>query len=142
MPKEEANSETAPAPQARWRRRLAWALLLLWTFVWGGVGVGPWVGIVDLPQDSLVVHLIPVGIGIAGGAAALRHPVAGGVYWLIAGFLLSSLLVLRLQSVADVLVWCAAALPALITGILFIVTVSPAERAALQAAARARKGGR
>lgn len=142
MSKKEENSGPAPAPPARWRRRLAWALLLLWTFVWGSMGVGPWVGIAELPQDSLVVHLIPVGIGIAGGVAARRHPVAGGVYWLIAGFLLSSLLVARLQSVADVLVWCAAALPALVTGILFIVTVSPAERAALQSAARARKRGR
>ena len=106
--------------------------MLLWTFGWGIVGVGPWVGIPDLPQDSLAVRFIPVGIGIAGGIAARRHPLAGGVYWLIAGFLLSSLLVARLQSLADVVTWCAAALPALVTGILFIVNLTPAERAELQ----------
>lgn len=106
--------------------------MLLWTCAWGIVGVGPWVGIPELPQDNLAVHLIPVGIGIAGGIATRRHPLAGGVYWLIAGFLLSSLLVVRMQSVADMFVWCFAALPALVTGILFIVNLTPAERAEIQ----------
>ena len=139
MPKTEDEGNAPPASRVLLYRRLAWALLLVWTLAWGIVGVAPWVGIPDLPQDSLAVHLIPVGIGFAGGLAARRHPAAGGVYWLIAGFLLSSLLVVRLQSLADVLIWCAAALPALVTGILFIVNLTPAERAALQSAARSRK---
>ena len=125
-----------PSPRIKRYRRLAWALLLLWTCGWGIVGVGPWVGIPDLPQDSPAIRLIPVGIGIAGGIAARRHPLAGGVYWLIAGFLLSSLLVVRMQSVADMLTWFLAALPALITGVIFIVNLTPAERAALPSGSR------
>ena len=125
-------SEEEQSPRIHLYRRSGWALMLLWTFVWGIVGVGPWVGIPELPQDSLVVHFIPVGIGIAGGIATRRHPLAGGVYWLIAGFLLSSLLVVRMQSVADMAIWCIAALPALITGVIFIVNLTPAERAEVQ----------
>lgn len=136
MPKSEERSEMDPAPHIQRYRRLAWALLLLWTCGWGIVGVGPWVGIPDLPQDSPAIRLIPVGIGIAGGIAARRHPLAGGVYWLIAGFLLSSLLVVRMQSVADMLTWFFAALPALITGVIFIVNLTPAERAALPSGSR------
>lgn len=132
MPKGEKHSETEPAPGIQRYRRLAWALMLLWTFAWGIVGVGPWIGIPELPQDSPAVHLIPVGIGVAGGIATRRHPLAGGVYWLIAGFLLSSLLVVRMQSVADMLIWCFAALPALVTGVLFIVNLTPEERAEIQ----------
>ena len=139
MPKDKKESVEAPSPHIQHYRRLAWALMLLWTFVWGILGVGPWVGIPDLPQDSLAVHLIPVGIGIAGGLAARRHPVAGGVYWLIAGFLLSSLLVVRMQSVADMLIWGLAALPALITGVLLIVNLTPAERAALLSSTKSQK---
>ncbi len=125
-------SEEEQSPRIHLYRRSGWALMLLWTFVWGIVGVGPWVGIPELPQDSLVVHFIPVGIGIAGGIATRRHPLAGGVYWLIAGFLLSSLLVVRMQSVADMAIWCIAALPALVTGVIFIVNLTPAERAEVQ----------
>ena len=136
MPKSEERSEMDPSPRIQRYRRLAWALLLLWTCGWGIVGVGPWVGIPDLPQDSPAIRLIPVGIGIAGGIAARRHPLAGGVYWLIAGFLLSSLLVVRMQSVADMLTWFLAALPALITGVLFIVNLTPEERATLPSASR------
>ena len=121
----------ASSPRLRLYRRIAWALLLLWTCGWGIIGVGPWIGIPDLSQGSPAVHLIPVGIGIAGGIATLRHPLAGGVYWLIAGFLLSSLLVVRMQSVADMLIWCFAAFPALVTGLLFIVNLTPEERASL-----------
>lgn len=106
--------------------------MLVWMCLWGLVGVGPWLGIPDLPQDSPAIRLIPVGIGIAGGIATRRHPLAGGVYWLVAGFLLSSLLVVRLQSVADIVVWCAAALPALITGVLLISNLTPEERDAVQ----------
>lgn len=133
-----------PSPRIQRYRRLAWALVLLWTCGWGIVGVGPWVGIPDLPQDSPAIRLIPVGIGIAGGIAARRHPLAGGVYWLIAGFLLSSLLVVRMQSVADMLTWFLAALPALITGVLFIVNLTPEERATLPSASRSKtaKGSR
>ena len=136
MPKGEKRSEVDSSPRIQRYRRLAWALLLLWTCGWGIVGVGPWVGIPDLPQDSAAVHLIPVGIGVVGGIATRRHPLAGGVYWLIAGFLLSSLLVVRMQSVADMLTWCFAALPALITGVLFIVNLTPEERATLPSASR------
>ena len=132
MPKGEKKNIEEPSPHIHQYRRLAWALMLLWTFGWGIVGVGPWVGIPDLPQDSLAVHLIPVGIGIAGGMATRRHPLAGGVYWLIAGFLLSSLLVVRMQSLADMLIWCFAAFPALVTGILFIINLTPEERAEVQ----------
>ena len=119
--------------------RLAWALLLLWTCGWGIVGVGPWIGIPDLSQDSPVIHLIPVGIGIVGGIATRRHPLAGGVYWLITGFLLSSLIVVRMQSVADMLIWCFAAFPALVTGILFIVNLTPAERAAVPSGTKSKQ---
>ena len=136
MPKSEERSEMDTSPRIQRYRRLAWALLLLWTCGWGTVGVGPWVGIPDLPQDSPAIRLIPVGIGIAGGIAARRHPLAGGVYWLIAGFLLSSLLVVRMHSVADMLTWFFAALPALITGVIFIVNLTPAERAALPSGSR------
>ncbi len=132
MPKGKKKSVEEPSPRIQHYRRFAWAVMLLWIFVWGIVGVGPWVGIPELPQDSLVVHFIPVGIGIAGGIATRRHPLAGGVYWLIAGFLLSSLLVVRMQSVADMLIWCFAALPALVTGIIFIVNLTPEERAEIQ----------
>ena len=132
MPRGKNESAEEPSPHIQRYRRVAWALMLIWTFVWGIIGVGPWIGIPDLPQDSPVVHLIPVGIGVAGGIATRRHPLAGGVYWLIAGFLLSSLLVVRMQSVADMLIWCFAALPALITGILFIVNLTPEERAEIQ----------
>lgn len=124
------------SPRLRHYRRLAWALLLLWTCGWGIIGVGPWIGIPDLPQDSPAVHLIPVGIGIAGGIATRRHPLAGGMYWLITGFLLSSLLVVRMQSVADMLIWCFAAFPALVTGILFIVNLTPEERASVPTGAK------
>ena len=132
MPRQDKKSVEEPSPHIQQYRRLAWALMLLWTCGWGIVGVGPWVGIPELPQDNLVVHFIPVGIGIAGGIATRRHPLAGGVYWLIAGFLLSSLLVVRMQSVADMFIWCFAALPALVTGVLFIVNLTPAERAEIQ----------
>ncbi len=133
MPKAKRKQAAAPAPgrTTHWRR-LAWALMLVWMCLWGLVGVGPWLGIPDLPQDSPAIRLIPVGIGIAGGIATRRHPLAGGVYWLVAGFLLSSLLVVRLQSVADIVVWCAAALPALITGVLLISNLTPEERDAVQ----------
>lgn len=107
-------------------------MMLIWIFLWGILGVGPWLGIPDMPQDSPAVRLIPVGIGIVGGIATRRHPLAGGVYWLIAGFLLSSLIVVRMQSVADILTWCMAALPALIVGVLFIVNLTPEERASIQ----------
>ena len=131
MSASEERSEMDSTPRLRRYRRLAWALLLLWTCGWGIVGVGPWIGIPDLPQDSPVIRLIPVGIGIIGGIATRRHPLAGGVYWLITGFLLSSLIVVRMQSVADMLIWCFAAFPALVTGILSIVNLTPAERAAV-----------
>ncbi len=133
MPKAKRKQAAAPAARrtTHWRR-LAWALMLVWMCLWGLVGVGPWLGIPDLPQDSPAIRLIPVGIGIAGGIATRRHPLAGGVYWLVAGFLLSSLLVVRLQSVADIVVWCAAALPALITGVLLISNLTPEERDAVQ----------
>ena len=132
MPRGKNESVEESAPHSKHYRRIAWALMLIWTFVWGIIGVGPWIGIPDLPQDSPIVHFIPVGIGVVGGIATRRHPVAGGVYWLIAGFLLSSLLVVRLQSIADVLIWCFAALPALVTGVLFIVNLTPEERAEIQ----------
>ena len=132
MPRQDKKRVEEPSPHIQQFRRLAWALMLLWTCGWGIVGVGPWVGIPELPQDSLVVHLIPLGIGIAGGIATRRHPLAGGVYWLIAGFLLSSLLVVRMQSVADMIIWSFAALPALVTGVLFIVNLTPEERAEIQ----------
>jgi hypothetical protein len=129
MPKSRRKKEEQVSPHIQLYRRLAWALMLVWTFGWGIVGVVPWVGIPELPQDNPAIHLIPVGIGIAGGIATLRHPLAGGVYWLIAGFLLSSLIVFRIQSLEDVLIWCLAALPALVTGLLFIVNLTPEERA-------------
>ena len=132
MPKGKDKNIEEPSPHIQRYRRVAWALMLIWIFVWGIMGVGPWLGVPDLPQDSPAVRLIPVGIGIVGGIAARRHPLAGGVYWLIAGFLLSSLIVVRMQSVADMLIWCLAALPALITGVLFIVNLTPEERASIQ----------
>ena len=128
MPKAKLQQAAEPSARTTHWRRLAWALMLVWLCVWGLVGVGPWLGIPDLPQDSPAIRLIPVGIGIAGAMATRRHPLAGGVYWLVAGFLLSSLLVVRLQSVADIVVWCAAALPALITGVLLISNLTPEER--------------
>lgn len=145
MSKDEESSEIESSPRLRLYRRVAWALLLLWTCGWGIIGVGPWIGIPNMPQDSPAVHLIPVGIGIVGGIATRRHPLAGGVYWLIAGFLLSSLLVVRMQTLGDVITWFLAALPALVTGIIFIVNLTPEERAAIPTSrdsAKARKSHR
>lgn len=139
MPRGVENSEIEPSPRLQHYRRLAWALMLLWTCGWGIVGVGPWVGIPELSQDSPAVNFIPVGIGVAGGIATHRHPLAGGVYWLIAGFLLSSLLVVRMQTLGDVLTWCFAAFPALVTGLLFIVNLTPEERAAIPSSRKSRK---
>jgi hypothetical protein len=116
--------------RAGWPRMAAWTLVLAWTIGWGLAGFGPWLGVLRGPAtgDSTFERLLPVTLGAVGMVAARRHPLAGGVFWLLFGFLLSSVILSTVQSVGDFLTWLLGAFPALLAGALFIASLTAQER--------------